>query len=93
MKKQIDELGELLLDVEGIAEDPKRKQEIADLKLHWKWANIHFQHAFYHAQMIGSDDVMTLTPALDDLQEAFGKVEECCKEWREWLKTLPPDKK
>ena len=85
MKNQIDELGELLLGSEGIGDDPKHQQDIADLKYRWKWADIHFQHAFFHAQKIGNDDAMTLAPALEDLQEAFGKLEECCKEWREWL--------
>jgi hypothetical protein len=32
MKNQIDELGDLLLESEGIGDDPKHKQHIADLK-------------------------------------------------------------
>lgn len=90
MKKQIDELGDFLLQVEGIGEDPEQKQKIANLLYHWKWADIFFQHAFFHAQKTGADDAMTLAPALDDLQEAFGKLEECCKEWQEWIQATVP---
>lgn len=89
MEHQINKLSELLWDCEGIDGNEDETQLIRNLRGHWEHADLSFHSAYYQMRANGPD-IMRMYPAIDEMQEAFGKLEKCCNEWRKYMRTLLP---
>lgn len=87
MKDQISALVEQLSTMERLDGNAGAEQRLQDLKANWEKADAVVRTAIAEIKEI-DDDVPTTSPALNQLHEGFEDLEKCCREWKEFTKSL-----